>query len=256
MRRLATLVILLLALALAAPARAGDKAASDCNPMPDLIFHGAEPVLRQVRPGPGRVHFVVNGSDRAGCPSAADDCKRRTFLVAGDAVVVTGTQGDYACATFAGPAPSQPSTSGWLPSAALVAPAPSIDASAGTQDAWLGDWQSGPEEHIRITRAPDGLMALAGDATFGASDPDRVKRGAVNTGDFSAVVAPAGGHLAFLVGDGGRPLPYDAARARTQSLCGLRLWRTGPYLVVADNLQCGGMNVTFTGVYRRTGKPT
>ena len=27
----------------------------------------------------------------------------------------------------------------------------------------------------------------------------------------------------------------------------------GPYLVAADNLGCGGMNVTFTGVYRKTG---
>ena len=97
---------------------------------------------------------------------------------------------------------------------------------------------------------------LDGDATWGAGDPDRVKRGGVNIGDFSATVALAGGHLAFLVGDEGKPLPYDAKRASDEMLCGLRLWRTGPYLVVADNLQCGGHNVTFTGVYRRIGKPS
>jgi hypothetical protein len=28
------------------------------------------------------------------------------------------------------------------------------------------------------------------------------------------------------------------------------MWRLGPYLVVADNGRCGGMNVSFTGVYR------
>jgi hypothetical protein len=27
--------------------------------------------------------------------------------------------------------------------------------------------------------------------------------------------------------------------------------RDGPYLVVTDNYRCGGMNVTFTGLYRR-----
>jgi hypothetical protein len=27
--------------------------------------------------------------------------------------------------------------------------------------------------------------------------------------------------------------------------------RVGPYLLVADNMQCGGMNVSFTGTYVR-----
>jgi hypothetical protein len=28
-------------------------------------------------------------------------------------------------------------------------------------------------------------------------------------------------------------------------------WLVGPYLVVFDNLGCGGMNVSFTGVYQK-----
>jgi hypothetical protein len=99
-------------------------------------------------------------------------------------------------------------------------------------------------------------MVLDGDATFGADDPARVQRGAVNTGDFSAIVAPASGYLGFLIGDKGEALPFDAQLAKEKAMCGLRMWRTGPYLVVADNLQCGGNNVTFTGVYRRHGGPS
>jgi hypothetical protein len=254
MHRFAALAIVLFAAAMPAAARAADVEALDCNPLPDLIFHGAEPALRQVGPGNGRVHFVLNGSDHAGCPGAAPACAGHAFLVPGDAVVVTGTKGDYACATYAGPAPAVAITSGWLPRAALVAPSATIAADADSLGGWLGDWQSGPEQEIKITKAAGDRLALNGDATFGARDPDRVKRGAVNIGDFSATVALAGGYLAFLVGDGGKPLPFDAKRAKDEMLCGLRLWRTGPYMVVADNLQCGGNNVTFTGVYRRTGR--
>jgi hypothetical protein len=255
MRRFVALGILLLAAAIPVIARAADADASDCNPGPDLIFHGAEPVLRQVGSGAGRVHFVIGGSEHAGCPSAEPVCAARAFLVAGDAVVVTGMQGDFACATYAAPAPAVAITSGWLPRAILMAASATIAAHADSLDGWLGDWRSGPEQDIKITRAADDRMALNGAATWGAGDPDRVKRGGVNVGDFSATVAVAGGHLAFLVGNEGRALPYDDKRARDEILCGLRLWRTGPYLVVADNLQCGGNNVTFTGVYRRTGKP-
>ena len=108
---------------------------------------------------------------------------------------------------------------------------------------------------IHIAAAPDALITVDGEATFGAHDPERVQRGAVNTGVFSVAVAAAVGQVAFLVGNDGKPLAYDAQRAKDQVLCGLRLWRSGPYLVVADNLQCGGNGVTFTGVYRRAGKP-
>jgi hypothetical protein len=255
MRRVAVFAILLLTAAMPAMARAQDAAAADCNPVPDLIFKGAEPSLRQVGTGAPRVHFVLDGTVHPGCPNATAACAAKPFLVPGDSVVVTGSRGDYACATYTSPASPAVITAGWLPRTALVAPATVMDADAGASSVWLGDWRSGPEQRIRIARTPDDRIMLDGEATFGATDPDRVKRGAVNTGDFAATVALAGGHLAFLVGDDGKPLPYDAQRAKDETLCGLRLWRTGPYLVVADNLQCGGNNVTFTGVYRRIGKP-
>jgi hypothetical protein len=261
MRRFAGFAILLMAVAmpLAAPpyARAEDAGAADCNPVPDLIFNAAEPILREVAPGTARLHFVKDGSAQPGCPNAGQACAAPLFVIPGDPLVVTGTRGDFACATFTGPAPKTISTSGWLPRAALVIAAPAAGgAQAGAVGDWLGDWRSGPEQHIRITRTPDDRITLDGEATWGGRDPDRVKRGAVNTGDFVATVAIAGGHLAFLVGDQGTPLPYDQQRAKDESLCGLKFWRLGPYLVVADNLQCGGNNVTFTGIYRRTGKPS
>jgi hypothetical protein len=255
MRRLAGLAILLLVAPAPAWAGAQEASANDCNPLPDLIFNGAEPVLREIAAGVGRVHFVKDGSEHKGCPSAGPSCVAPLFVIQGDAVVVTGTKGDFACATYTGAAPKAASTSGWLPIDALVLPRPASHDGPGADADWLGDWRSGPEQHIQIGHNPDGRIDLEGEATFGGRDPDRVKRGAVNTGDFSATVALAGGHLAFLVGDGGNPLAYDSERAKKETLCGLRFWRMGPYLVAADNLQCGGNNVTFTGVYRRVGAP-
>ncbi len=231
-------------------ARGLGGAASDCDPVTDLVFGTAEPALRQIAAGVGRLHFVKNGSAHSGCPNPSTACVAPFFVVGGDRLIVTGTRGEYACATFIGPAPKAPMTSGWLPKAALAA---ASAGAIGTAGGWLGDWRSGAQEHIAITRAPGGRIAIKGDASFGAGDPDRVKRGAVNTGDFAATVAPVGGRLAFVVGGDGRLLPYDARRAKDEGLCSLKLWRLGPYLVAADNLQCGGNGVTFAGVYRRAG---
>ena len=146
MRRFAVFAILWLAAGVATPVRAQDAAASDCVALPDLISRDAAPVLRQVGPGAARVRFVMNGSERAGCPNAEAACAGRAFLVPGDAVVVTGAKGDYSCATFAGPPPAVRSTSGWLPTTALVPPAATLDAPPGALDGWIGDWRSGPEQ--------------------------------------------------------------------------------------------------------------
>lgn len=43
-------------------------------------------------------------------------------------------------------------------------------------------------------------------------------------------------------------VPVEAGNATD---CKVWLRRLGPWLVVDDNLACGGMNVTFRGVYRR-----
>jgi hypothetical protein len=237
MRRFAPFAFLLLAAAL--PARAGDAAEADCIPVSALIAGSAEPSLLQVAPGAGRTQFVKNATT----PSS---------VLPGDPVIVTGERRGYACATFVGPLPNASVSSGWLPRSVLVVPPASARRAASD---WLGDWQAGPERRIRIARTRDGRLWMHGEATFGASDPDRVKRGGVDTGAFAATVPSAPDRIAFLVGDKGQSLAYDARRARARSLCGLRLWRLGPYLVAADNLQCGGNGVTFTGIYRRADKP-
>jgi len=75
----------------------------------------------------------------------------------------------------------------------------------------------------------------------------RVKRGGVNTGDIDTVATPLGNQIA--IGSG-----YDGANSPDISNvddCRARLRPFGPYLAVEDNTACGGMNVTFAGVYSR-----
>jgi hypothetical protein len=221
-----------------------------CYGMPTLgVDADVAPYLAIVKPG-DRARFV-KGGEQAGCPNAGATCATRAFVVGGDAVVVSATAGDYACATFTGPGPKAVSTSGFLPRTQLGAPPPEAQVNASA--AWAGAWQSGDEQTITIRPKPDGRIVIEGDATWGAHDPDRVKRGAVNAGNVSAEVSIAEGVAAFTMDGDGATKPFDLKLPDDSVVCRVKLWRLGPYLVAADNLGCGGMNVTFTGVYRKTG---
>jgi hypothetical protein len=243
MRRVAALPILLV-LSLAAGRAGAEEAVPVCNALTDLMAPGAEPKLQAVSLDRERARFVKDGTEQQGCPKDTASCAAKRYLVADDRVIVSSTTGAYACATFTGYAPTFPTSSGFLPLAALT------DVLARPSTDWRGAWRSGDEQQIEIKPAAGGALALEGYASFGGDDPERVARGAVNVGQFSATVTPAAGKAAFSLDLDGKVLPFDAS-PEDDSACRVRLWRLGPYLVAADNLRCGGMNVTFTGVSAR-----
>jgi hypothetical protein len=186
-----------------------------------------------VKPTEKRAYFVSDQDDA--CPSAAAACRRKDYLIGGDAVVIEDRSGDFVCATFVNKKGT--STVGWLPVAAIqsVSPAP---AKPGD---FLGKWTWVSAE-IRIARGKGGLLSLEGEATHPTA------AGSVNTGEFAADAAIEGGELYFGVTLDGDTVPPAKAGAFG---CVVRLRRLGPYLVAADNLDCGGHNVTFTGVYTK-----
>ena len=119
--------------------------------------------------------------------------------------------------------------------------------------AWFGAWSAGPEQDITIALSPDGFMMIEGFASWGASDPERVERGAVNIGEF-AVRVPVEwidrrrGKLDFAVsvdGSAVRPAVADDYD------CVVTLFLTDHGLKAEDNGMCGGHNVTFAGDYTR-----
>lgn len=189
--------------------------------------------LGTVKAAEKRAYFV-DGEAEA-CPSAAPACRRNDYLVGGDSVVIEDRSGDFVCASYVNAKGRL--TVGWLPAAAM-----SMGPAAGTKPGdFLGKWTSVSAE-IRAARGKGGLLSLEGEATYPTA------AGSVNTGEFAADAAPKDGELYFGVTTDGDTVAPDKAG---EFGCVVRLRRLGPYLAAADNLNCGGHNVTFTGVYTK-----
>lgn len=180
-----------------------------------------EAELVQVRPGPKR-YFTGDQYEGPGKPRAA-------YVVAGDRLVAGEVRGRFRLVSFV-PAGGGRHTTGWIESAALV----KVTAPASRLDAWFGYW-TGWYADITLARGKQpGILKASGEATYGMHDKDRVARGAINFGDFDGEGKPSG-DLITIVSDG----------------CEVALRLLGPYLLAVDNGNCGGLNVSFSGVYRR-----
>jgi hypothetical protein len=131
---------------------------------------------------------------------------------------------------------------------ALVVASGSALAQAAPED-WSGEWSASEEQFITVEATKKSLV-IEGWATWGAGDPERVERGGVNMGEFSARV-PIGwvvdDAVSFAVGVD-ETVPADAA---DEYDCVIEMRLVGEVLEVKDNMMCGGMNVTFSGEYRR-----
>jgi len=171
-----------------------------------------------------RVYF--SGEDE-GCPGPSAKCRQKAYLVPGDEVLTSRTFGDWVCAWYQPARGSE--TVGWLPADRLAVAETHARPPLAS---WLGAWGF-YDNSLRLSRGrKPGELRVAGDATWVGVNP-----GNVHVGDVSGEAAPAGNVLQIGGGD-----EYD---------CRLTLRLVGAYLVAADNKQCGGVNVTFDGVYRR-----
>jgi hypothetical protein len=180
-----------------------------------------------------RVNFIKSPYDddfkAAACPADTKGCRKNSYLVAGDLVLVGKTQGDFTCVDYQSLlAKNQIWIRGWLPSAALtpVAPMPSPKTSD-----WTGTWHH-PGGPVEIKNGDGGKLHVEGVMTLPTPSGD------FQNGEFKAQVEPQN-TIAFTdegsYGDG----------------CHVRMQRIGPWLLVEDNGGCGGAGVTFTGLYRR-----
>jgi hypothetical protein len=224
------------AICAACPARADDAL---CRSVPEL---SANPTLAlgHIASGTDRVHFVKDAAMQPDCPSRAPACAERAYVVPGDRVIVSARRGAFVCATYINAAGGD--WPGWLPAEAVADDRVEPVALAG----WLGKW-SRDEADITVQAGKAGALRIAGDATFGAKDPGRVKRGAVNTGAIEAEVTPSGDRLSF-ASSGDETVPVDKG---DEFACKVWMRRIGPWLIVNDNFNCGGFNVTFRGFYVR-----
>jgi hypothetical protein len=219
------------------PARGEDAL---CGSIPELSANPAL-ALGHIASGAEHIHFVKDVAAQPGCPSRAPACAERAYLVPGDRVIISARRDAFICATYVNARGGD--RSGWLPADAVAddnaMPAPEVD--------WIGKW-SRVEADITVKAGKAGALRIAGTATFGAKDPDRVRRGALNTGEIDADVTPASGdRLSFAVGVDAT-LPVDKG---DEFACKVWMRRIGPWLIVNDNNNCGGFRVTFSGFYTR-----
>lgn len=167
-----------------------------------------------------RTYFFSDDDD---CPSRAAKCKTRSYLIAGDQVLVSRRYGAWICAWY------QPRKGdekvGWLLADRLDI-SPQADPPA--LESWLGLWKY-DDQSLNIRRAgKTGFLTVKGDALWhGLGDN-------VHVGSVNAVAQPQGNELILV-----------------EEECRVTLKLVGDYLIASDNSECGGMNVRFNGVYRK-----
>ncbi len=179
--------------------------------------------------GAGRVALL---GDDDGCPAETSKCRGTTVLVPGAIVLSGHRHGAYLCAF----APTH-DDAGYV-AAARLKPLP-VDAVPRAQDlgrrlAATGTTRSGSDRQGAST-----TLTADGEAYWPSAHPSaRQFPGGPNVGDLSGTAMPKGAAVTF-------------ADASDPQACSATLRLIGDVLIVADNGACGGMNVSFSGAYRR-----
>ena len=148
-----------------------------------------------VRVKPGEKASFYDNVVKAGCPSLTPACRRRGYLLPGDVAVAAYATGPFTVVEFVGLKGAV--SDGAIETRLLER----IETPKPSPQDWIGHWQSGDEQDITISRTPDpSVLSLTGAASWGGHDPERVKRGGVNLGDFSAYMKPVGAWGGFIAG--------------------------------------------------------
>jgi hypothetical protein len=174
-----------------------------------------------------KIYF--HNDEPAGCP-AGEDCRGKAYIVGGDKVLVSKSIKGFSCAWYV--APNGKNTVGWLPSASIRLTDPDKNPPLAK---WHGEWKHADGQITFTDNKLAGFLNVTGDAVWkGLGDN-------IHVGEIDGRFAPEGNVLEYSDGED----EFD---------CKATMRLIGDYLVVADNLKCGGANVTFSGVYRRAGK--
>lgn len=220
------------------------SAAAECPDAASRDAFGGLEVAR-VKAGVAKVNFRDDQCEE----KKPGGCTRKAFVVPGDDVLITSVLDASACAVYVDQ--KGRATAGLLPLSALDRP--KKQAATG-RDVLVGKWRR-VEAEVTVKREKDGSLGFEGYATYGGHDPKRVAIGAVNVGDFSFKATPATNSIdvVLVTGPDGDTQPVVVADASKipDGECRVSMVALTTYLVVHDNGDCGGQNVTFSGVYRR-----
>jgi hypothetical protein len=205
----------------ATPAPAGGPEADPASCVTYDNAYASAPLMR-VR---GAADSQVRFQDRAeACPATGScDWRRDGYVIGGDVVLASAEVNGFRC-VYAGTAKGD-LAAGFLPATELE---PVSDAAPAEPQAFEGRWRHLGENEIVFTRS-GGALTARGQATYDTGVP-----GGVNTGEFEGPVTLQDGTVRY-AGEG----------------CTVSARLRGPFLVVEDKNGCGGLNVSFGGVYTR-----
>tara|TARA_B100000678_G_scaffold163058_1_gene136241 strand:- start:122 stop:775 length:654 start_codon:yes stop_codon:yes gene_type:complete len=165
--------------------------------------------------------------DVDGCP-ASGDCRKRSFVIAGDQLVIDGRRiGGFVCAFYPN---DSGGTAGWIEASRLRMMA---SDAAPPRQRWEGAWTDGASADVQI--ASTGSATIITGNAFWPARPEENEWISIHIGEVGGALSIAGNRATY--GD--------------DNLCELELTLLRDFLLIADNRQCGGANVTFSGVYTR-----
>ena len=221
MRQLAIVALATAAASAAGAARAGPAQATLCSEGPAAASFGLATIV-----GAPKVRLNT-------CPPGAAGCAEpphAPYVIPGDLVIVGARAGNAVCVAKPN---RQGDSAGWV-TEYQVQPQPTPPASPST---WVGHWTLPGGDSIDL-KAQGAALVASGAACWPACNTSGKLKYGPNVGDLDGKGTPQDGRLS--IGS-----PDD---------CQVEMWLVGPYLVVFDNLGCGGMNVSFTGIYQRAGR--
>lgn len=182
--------------------------------------------IATVTGGPkSRIYFYDDFED--GCPGK-ETCRSKAYLVPRNRAVISRSYSGFGCAWFA-PLKGSP-TVGWIKLESLKF----LDVSAQPRlSDWLGEWRYA-DNSIKFTNNKlAGYLNVTGDALWhGLGDN-------VHIGELDDRAAPVNNLLKIGETD------------TDEYACKVTMRLIGEFLIAADNMKCGGVNVTFSGVYRK-----
>jgi hypothetical protein len=146
-------------------------------------------------------------------------------LKAGDPVVITRMEGDWTCGYLVA---QEGSAQGWLRSRDLR---PLTIDLHPPSEVWVGTWAQGENRIAVLACWPYAPAVL----TFDAKSYWRGPRNNVHTGQLYVRARPFGNRVQL-----------------DDQMCKIELTWWGKYLLANDNNLCGGVNVRFWGIWKRS----
>ena len=154
----------------------------------------------------------------------------KSYVIPGDEVIVSRNYGKFSCSWYQPKKGAE--TVGWIETEKLEFS--ESNQNSGTKD-WLGEWNYGKESSITIEKSKkNGFFDVKGNSYWKG-----VGEGNINVGEIEETVKPEGNVLKIGEAD------------TEEYACKVTIRLLGRFLVVSDNLNCGGVNVTFSGVYQK-----